>query len=77
MSHVAGYTVANDITSRDWLKKNSGQSLLGKSFDTFCPLGPVIVTTAALSGKLHVVVWVTTGHFSYRRIPPRLISEGV
>ena len=52
MSYVAGYTVANDVSARHWQRKrNGGQMLLGKTFDTFCPLGPVIVTTAALSGK--------------------------
>jgi 2-keto-4-pentenoate hydratase/2-oxohepta-3-ene-1,7-dioic acid hydratase in catechol pathway len=42
---VAGYTVANDISARDWQKIYSGgQWVKGKSFDTFCPLGPVMVT---------------------------------
>ncbi|KAL0860916.1 hypothetical protein ABMA27_009449 [Loxostege sticticalis] len=45
-SYVLGYTVAQDISARDWQKKkNSGQFILGKSMDTFCPLGPWIVTT--------------------------------
>lgn len=52
MSHVAGYTVAHDVSARDWqMKKNGKQWLLGKTFDTFCPLGPALVTTASLSGK--------------------------
>lgn len=52
MSHVAGFTVAHDVSARDWqLKKNSGQWLLGKTFDTFCPLGPSLVMTAGLSGE--------------------------
>jgi 2-keto-4-pentenoate hydratase/2-oxohepta-3-ene-1,7-dioic acid hydratase in catechol pathway len=42
---VAGYTVANDVSARDWqLKKPAGQWLLGKSFDTFLPFGPALVT---------------------------------
>lgn len=42
---VAGYTVANDVSARDWqLKKPAGQWLLGKSFDTFLPFGPAVVT---------------------------------
>jgi len=42
---VAGYTIANDVSARDWQKKrNAGQWLIGKSFDTFCPLGPVFTT---------------------------------
>lgn len=45
LSHVAGYTCGNDITARDWQKgKPGGQWLLGKSFDTFAPVGPWIVT---------------------------------
>uniref|UniRef100_A0A2A4K945 Fumarylacetoacetase-like C-terminal domain-containing protein n=1 Tax=Heliothis virescens TaxID=7102 RepID=A0A2A4K945_HELVI len=43
--YIFGYTVAQDITARDWQKeKNGGQFLLGKSQDTFCPLGPYIVS---------------------------------
>jgi 2-keto-4-pentenoate hydratase/2-oxohepta-3-ene-1,7-dioic acid hydratase in catechol pathway len=45
MSYVAGYTVAHDVSARDWqLKKNGGQWLLGKAMDGFAPLGPAIVT---------------------------------
>ncbi|KAF7694926.1 fumarylacetoacetate hydrolase domain-containing protein 2A isoform X1 [Silurus meridionalis] len=48
-AHIAGFTVANDVSARDWqLKKNGKQWLLGKTFDTFCPLGPALVTTDAL-----------------------------
>lgn len=43
--HVFGYTVAHDVSARDWqLNKNGGQWLLGKAMDSFCPLGPCIVT---------------------------------
>ena len=52
MRHVFGYTVAHDVTARDWQgKKNLNQWMLGKCMDTFCPLGPAIVTTDELSGK--------------------------
>jgi 2-keto-4-pentenoate hydratase/2-oxohepta-3-ene-1,7-dioic acid hydratase in catechol pathway len=45
LSHVAGYTVAHDVSARDWqLKKNGGQWLLGKACDGFSPIGPAIVT---------------------------------
>lgn len=44
MEHVFGYTVAQDISARDWQKmRNGGQFLIGKSMDTFCPLGPAAV----------------------------------
>jgi 2-keto-4-pentenoate hydratase/2-oxohepta-3-ene-1,7-dioic acid hydratase in catechol pathway len=45
MSHVAGYTCANDVSARDWQMKWGGsQWCRGKTFATFCPLGPVLVT---------------------------------
>ncbi|MFK7770282.1 MAG: fumarylacetoacetate hydrolase family protein [Mariniblastus sp.] len=45
MEHVFGYCCGNDISARDWQKgRPGGQWLLGKTFDTFAPLGPMIVT---------------------------------
>jgi 2-keto-4-pentenoate hydratase/2-oxohepta-3-ene-1,7-dioic acid hydratase in catechol pathway len=40
---IFGYTVANDVTARD-IQQGDGQWTRGKSFDTFCPLGPWIDT---------------------------------
>uniref|UniRef100_A0A3B5JVM2 Fumarylacetoacetate hydrolase domain containing 2A n=1 Tax=Takifugu rubripes TaxID=31033 RepID=A0A3B5JVM2_TAKRU len=49
LSYVAGFTVANDVSARDWqMKRNGKQWLLGKTFDSFCPLGPALVTTDAI-----------------------------
>jgi 2-keto-4-pentenoate hydratase/2-oxohepta-3-ene-1,7-dioic acid hydratase in catechol pathway len=45
LDYVFGYTCANDISARDWqIRKQRHQWARGKSFDTFCPLGPCIVT---------------------------------
>ena len=45
LDHVLGYTIANDVSARDWqFKWGGGQFCQGKGFDTFCPLGPVLVT---------------------------------
>lgn len=45
MEHVAGYTIGHDVSARDWqIKKDGKQWLLGKSFDTFAPMGPALVT---------------------------------
>uniref|UniRef100_A0A1B6CY00 Fumarylacetoacetase-like C-terminal domain-containing protein n=2 Tax=Clastoptera arizonana TaxID=38151 RepID=A0A1B6CY00_9HEMI len=42
--YVFGYTIAQDISARDWFgSRNNGQWLIGKSMDTFCPLGPTVV----------------------------------
>ncbi|XP_056004353.1 fumarylacetoacetate hydrolase domain-containing protein 2-like isoform X2 [Ostrea edulis] len=46
MNYVFGYTVAHDVSARDWQLdpgKNGGQWVIGKAMDGFCPLGPAIV----------------------------------
>jgi 2-keto-4-pentenoate hydratase/2-oxohepta-3-ene-1,7-dioic acid hydratase in catechol pathway len=49
MSHVYGYTVVNDVTARD-VQMRHQQWDLGKSFDTFCPMGPWVVTADVFDG---------------------------
>ncbi len=45
LEHVLGYTCANDVSARRWQKHGGGgQWIRGKSFDSFCPIGPVLVT---------------------------------
>lgn len=46
LDHVLGYTCADDVSARDWQSRlgGGGQWCTGKSFDTFCPLGPGLVT---------------------------------
>jgi len=45
LKYVAGYCCGNDVSARDWQKdKPSGQWFLGKSFDTFAPIGPAFVS---------------------------------
>jgi 2-keto-4-pentenoate hydratase/2-oxohepta-3-ene-1,7-dioic acid hydratase in catechol pathway len=58
MQHVWGYTIINDMTARDWQGRHS-QWLLGKSFDTFCPMGPWLVTADECDGQnTDVKCWV-------------------
>ncbi len=47
LDHIAGYTVANDVSARD-VQFADGQWVRGKSFDTFCPLGPRVVEPSAI-----------------------------
>ncbi len=47
LDHVLGYTCLNDVTARD-LQFSDGQYVRSKSLDTFCPVGPVVVTTDEL-----------------------------
>jgi 2-keto-4-pentenoate hydratase/2-oxohepta-3-ene-1,7-dioic acid hydratase in catechol pathway len=50
LDFVLGYTCANDVSARDWQKKKGGgQWSRGKSFDSFCPLGPCLVTPDEIS----------------------------
>lgn len=45
LEYVLGYTCGNDVSARDWQKELGGsQWCRGKTFDTFCPLGPAIIT---------------------------------
>ena len=45
LDHVAGYAVGHDVSARDWqLKKDGKQWMVGKTFDTFAPVGPELVT---------------------------------
>jgi 2-keto-4-pentenoate hydratase/2-oxohepta-3-ene-1,7-dioic acid hydratase in catechol pathway len=59
LSHVFGYTIINDVTARD-VQIRHQQWDLGKSFDTFCPMGPWLVTADELDGTdTRVRCWVT------------------
>ena len=49
MQHVWGYTIVNDVTSRDWQNRHL-QWHMGKSFDTFCPMGPWLVSADECDG---------------------------
>jgi 2-keto-4-pentenoate hydratase/2-oxohepta-3-ene-1,7-dioic acid hydratase in catechol pathway len=47
LDYVLGYTCANDVSARDWqIARGGSQWCRGKSFDTFCPLGPALVPAA-------------------------------
>jgi 2-keto-4-pentenoate hydratase/2-oxohepta-3-ene-1,7-dioic acid hydratase in catechol pathway len=58
--HIFGYTIANDVSARDLQFRHGGQWFKGKGLDTFCPVGPWIVTAdeiadpAALEVSLRV-----------------------
>ena len=58
LEHVFGYTIVNDVTARD-VQMRHQQWDLGKSFDTFCPMGPWIATADAFDGtNTRVRCWV-------------------
>lgn len=49
LRHVWGYTIVNDVTARDWQSRHQ-QWHMGKSFDTFCPMGPWLVSADECDG---------------------------
>jgi 2-keto-4-pentenoate hydratase/2-oxohepta-3-ene-1,7-dioic acid hydratase in catechol pathway len=49
LQHVWGYTIVNDVTARDWQSRHQ-QWHMGKSFDTFCPMGPWLVSADECDG---------------------------
>ncbi len=58
MDYVWGYTIINDVTARDWQKRHR-QWFLGKSFDTFGPMGPCAVPASRINGSdLMLRCWV-------------------
>ncbi len=61
LSHVLGYTCANDVSARD-CQRNDQQWSRAKSFDTFCPLGPWMVTADELDPDHCVIRSRVNGH---------------
>lgn len=59
LSHVFGYCVANDVSARDLQQKIDTQWTRGKSLDTFCPLGPYIVTRDEIEDPQNLAVKTT------------------
>jgi 2-keto-4-pentenoate hydratase/2-oxohepta-3-ene-1,7-dioic acid hydratase in catechol pathway len=58
-SHIFGYTIANDISARDLQFRHGGQFFKGKSLDTFCPLGPWIVTADEIADPAQLDISLT------------------
>jgi len=59
MNYIAGYTIVNDVSARD-LQFSDVQWVRGKSLDTFCPMGPYLVTADEVGDaqKLKIRCWV-------------------
>ncbi|EPQ51842.1 hypothetical protein GLOTRDRAFT_107938 [Gloeophyllum trabeum ATCC 11539] len=56
-NHVWGYTIINDVTARE-KQRDHKQFYIGKSADTFCPMGPIAVPAKKLQGPLRVQTYV-------------------
>jgi len=56
LNYVAGYTVLNDVTDR-MVQKSNGQWFRGKGFDSFCPMGPFLITPDEIPDLGRLDVW--------------------
>ena len=58
--HVFGYTIVNDVSARDFQMATS-QWMIGKTFDTFCPMGPAIVTADEIADPHALAISLSIG----------------
>jgi 2-keto-4-pentenoate hydratase/2-oxohepta-3-ene-1,7-dioic acid hydratase in catechol pathway len=72
MDHIFGYTCINDVTARDFQKKD-GQWTRGKGFDTFCPVGPWIVSKDELNLEDLVLRSYRNGELKQEGRPEQMI----
>ena len=59
MNYVAGYTIMNDLSERAYQFERGGQWIKGKSFDTFGPLGPWLVTRDEVPNPQDLRIWLS------------------
>jgi 2-keto-4-pentenoate hydratase/2-oxohepta-3-ene-1,7-dioic acid hydratase in catechol pathway len=74
MAHVWGYTIVNDITARDWQSRHQ-QWHMGKSFDTFCPMGPYLVSADECDGSNTMVRCYVNGELRQNASTSDLIFD--
>ncbi|OGB00221.1 MAG: hydrolase [Burkholderiales bacterium RIFCSPHIGHO2_12_FULL_61_11] len=74
MAHVWGYTIINDVTARDWQSRHK-QWHLGKSFDTFCPMGPWLVSADECDGTKTAVRCYVNGELRQNASTADLIFD--
>ena len=58
LDYVAGYTICNDVSEREYQIERGGQWMKGKSCDTFCPLGPWLVTKDEIPDPQKLDLWL-------------------
>ena len=58
LDHLAGYTLANDVSERTWQIERGGQWVKGKSFPNFCPTGPMLVTPDEIGEVQDLDMWL-------------------
>ena len=58
LDYVAGYAICNDVSEREWQLEHGSQWSKGKSFDTFAPVGPWLVTKDEISDPHNLAMWL-------------------
>lgn len=58
LNYVAGYMICNDVSEREWQLEHGSQWSKGKSFDTFAPLGPWLVTADEIADPQALAMWL-------------------
>ena len=58
LDYVAGYTICNDVSEREWQLEHGSQWSKGKSFDTFAPVGPYLVTKDEIADPHNLAMWL-------------------
>jgi ureidoglycolate lyase len=58
LDYVAGYLICNDVSEREWQLEHGSQWSKGKSFDTFAPLGPWVVTKDEIADPQNLSMWL-------------------
>ena len=58
LDYVAGYCICNDVSEREWQLEHGSQWSKGKSFDTFAPVGPYLVTKDEIADPHNLAMWL-------------------
>lgn len=58
LDYIAGYTICNDVSEREWQLEHGSQWSKGKSFDTFAPVGPYLVTKDEIADPHNLAMWL-------------------
>jgi 2,4-diketo-3-deoxy-L-fuconate hydrolase len=77
LSHVAGYLVVNDVSEREFQLERGGQWVKGKSYDTFAPIGPWLVTRDEVPDPQNLAMWLEVDGHRYQNGNTRTMVFGV
>jgi len=77
VNHIAGYSIANDVSERAFQLERSGQWVKGKSFDTSAPIGPWLVTTDEVPDPQSLNIWLDVNGKRFQNGNTRTMVFGV